>query len=248
MNYLKLILAVCVFYAPVLAIDTRYYYRRPTASAVGPIEFVAAAGNNFAATRSPTVNYPTCAANDILLAIFCADGTAAFGGSKAGWALLGSDTDILPDQTGAVFWKKADGSESGVSDPWTNIMDTNETGRVIVLAYRNCSTTSPINASNVSDRGSATAADTTSITPSVNNCMIVGAFTIDPGATPRTFAWDAGITERIDYGTTPTAQNGSDAGIYVGDKLQTTAAASTLGGDFDGAEHSTAIAIALAPL
>lgn len=33
MNYLSLILAVCVFYAPVLAVDTRYYFRRPTVSA-----------------------------------------------------------------------------------------------------------------------------------------------------------------------------------------------------------------------
>lgn len=215
----------------------------------GPIDFVAAAGNNFSATRSPSVDYPTCVANDVLIAIFCADGTASYNGSPPlGWNFIDADDDGVVDQTGAVYWKLADNDDSGSSDPWTNITAANETGRVIVLAYRNCNTTTPINASNVSGRGSTTGQDTSSITPTVDNCMIVAAFVIDPGAFPRTFTWDATIVERIDQDTTPTGQNGTDAGIHVGDKLQTTAGAITLGGDFPAAENAVAIAIALAPL
>lgn len=48
MNYLKLILAVCVLYAPVLAVDTRYYFRRPTVSGVTYI-----INENFEGTGKP---------------------------------------------------------------------------------------------------------------------------------------------------------------------------------------------------
>ena len=77
--------------------------------------------------------------------------------------------------------------------------------------------------------------------------MIVGILTIDPGANPRTFTWDGGITERVGQGTTPSGQNSVTAGVYIGDKLQTTAAAITLGGDFNAAESAGRRTYALTP-
>lgn len=250
MKLLASFLIAWLVYAPFIgfAVETRYYDGAPPAVSAGPITFIGAAGNNFSATRSPTVNYPTCANGDALIAIFCADGSASYNGTFGTWATLGDEEDGVPDQTGAVFWKVTNGSESGSSAPWTNITAANETGRVIVLAFRNCHATTPINASNISSRGSSAAQDTTSITPSVNNCMIIGAFCIDPGAFPRTFTWDAGITEIIDQDTTPSGQNSTEAGIYIGIKLQTTAAGITLGGDFPAAENAISISIALEPL
>jgi len=217
----------------------------------GPVTFVAATGNNFATTRSPSLTYPTCSTNDILIAFFCADGTADYTGSPpAGWSYINHINDGVVDETGAAFWARVDGTDvvSGETKIWTNITAANETGRVIILAYTNCKLTgSPINTSSFIGRGSVTAHDTSSITPSVDNCMIIGAFCIDPGADPRTFTWDGGITELIDSGTTPTGQNALDAGLHIGEYLQATAAAITLGGDFPSAENSVAIALALAP-
>jgi len=252
MKYLIAFLAAWMVYAPavVWALPSQYFFRRQSStSSSTPIEFVAAAGNNFSGTRSPTVNHPTAVANDVWIAVFGATGTSDYSGTPpSGWTKLHEADGGSAFESGAVFWRRATGSEGG-SSYWENITANNESGRVIVLAYRNCiESGSPINASATpKSDGSTTAKDSNVVTSTVDNCMIVCAIVIDPGSVPQTFTWDSPIDERIDSGTTPTGQNADVAGIYVGDKIFATAGGTTLGGDFPTAEHAAIFAYALTP-
>jgi hypothetical protein len=223
------------------------------ATSTGPIAFVGVAVNSFTTTRSPTVILPTCATNDIVIVIICADTAPIFGGSPpAGWTQIGSSVaDSTGDQIAAVYWARVDGTTvvSGSSTPpWTNILNSNESGMSAAIAFSGCTTSgSPINVSGSIGGGAATASDGPSITPTVNNCMIVGIRTIDPGAATRTFTWDAPFTLRLGYSTTPSGVNGTTAGIYIGTNLQTTAAAISPAGDFDATEASSRFSLALSP-
>lgn len=211
------------------------------------ISFVAASGGNFSATRSPTtVAEPAgCADNDILLVYFSTDTDHSTNGAPpAGWTKVaeiqdGTDTGL------SCFWKRRSGAESAT---WTNIFAANESGRWIMLAYRDCITTgSPLDVAAITGTETATAWDTTTITPVTDRCMVVAAFGADPAADPRLFTWDAGITERIDSHTTPTGQNALLAYITIGDKLVTPAAGTTLGGDVNSTDTAAWIALALKP-
>jgi hypothetical protein len=222
-------------------------------AASGPIAFVGVQVNAFSTTRSPSVISPTCSTNDILLAVICADGAASFDGSPpTGWTLLHQETDGGADQTSAVFWARVDGTNvlSGETKTWTTIMAANEIGLSAVIAFSGCKTSgSPISAASPAPTpgGSATAQDGPSVTPTVDNCMIVGIRTIDPGASTRTFTWDAPFTMRLGFSTTPSGVSGTTAGIYIASYLQGTAAAISPAGDFDAVETATRFTYALEP-
>jgi hypothetical protein len=247
-----LITAIFFWSPPLGAIPLWIFSGGTPAAPTGPIAFVAVAVNSFTTTRSPTVILPTCSTNDIVIVTICADTGPVFGGSPpAGWTQIGSSVaDTSLDQISAIYWARVDGTTivSGSSTPWTNILNSNESGLSAAIAFSGCKTSgSPINASGSIGGGAATASDGPSITPTVNNCMIVGIRTIDPGAATRTFTWDAPFTLRLGYSTTPSGVNGTTAGIYIGTNLQTTAAAISPAGDFDATEASSRFSIALSP-
>lgn len=234
---------------PLQAQGLKSFLSGGVASTSAPIEYVGAAANNFAATRSPTVNLPVVNDNDIMILILSSDTSHDSNGSlPSGWTKLDMESDVLPDHTSSTFWKRAVSGDSGGTVSFANVFAATEDGIAVVVAYRNCvATGSPFNAEGSVGGGNITGHDTPSITPSINNCMIVGIITIDPGATPRAFTWDGGIDERVGSGTSPSGQNGTLAAVYVADQIQATAAPITLGGDFATAEHASRYTYALTP-
>jgi hypothetical protein len=248
-QYLLLLLAVLAAYAPSLcwALPSNSFFRRSVpAVSSGPIEFVAATANNFSATRTPSISYPTSAADDILILAFATDTTASFDGTPPpGWAKLRDSNDGVSDTTGAIYWKRSTGSESGV---WTNITAATEDGIAVVLAFRNCvATGSPFNTDEAAIPGGAvTAHNCPTTTTTVDGCMVVGVLAIDPGGA-RTYTWDAGWTERIGLSTTPSGTNSSLGALYIGTRLIETAAAAIPGGDFDTAESAAKFTFSLTP-
>jgi len=197
------------------------------------------------------VNYPTPVANDIWIAIFCATDAADWNGTvpaSSGWTKLNQGSGSIASETAAIFWKRSDGGEAA-TQTWTDITAANETGRVVILVYRNCKTSgSPINASGTPVAGGSVAAhNCPSVTSSVNNCMIVGILCIDPGSATRSYVWDSPATERIDHDTTVSGMKSPDAAIYVGDSILATAGSLVIGGTFNAAEHAAKFSYALEP-
>lgn len=250
-NYITYFLAIWCLWAPavVWALPQRLFFRRPPTSSGGPIEYVGATVDTFSATRSPTVNYPTVLANDIIITVMATDTPATFSGTPpgSGWTEEDEADDALPDGTTVVFWKRAAGGET--SEAWTNIMAANEDGVVATVVFRNCKTSgSPFNqAATPVSGGSVTNHDCPTVTTTVDGCMVVGILGIDPASSTRTYTWDAGWDERVGYATTPSGVNGLLGAIYIGSDLQTTAGASTPGGDFNSAEHAAKFTYALEP-
>jgi hypothetical protein len=248
-QYLLLLLAILAAYAPALcwALPSNTFFRRPPAAASAPIEYIGATASNFSATRTPTITYPTSAADDILILAFALDTVGVFDGAPPlGWTKLRDSNDGATDTTGAIFWKRSSGSESGV---WTNLTADTETGIAVCLAFRNCvATGSPFNTDEEPIPGGAvTAHNCPTTTTTVNGCMVVGVLAIDPGAGTRTYTWDAGWTERIGLSTTPSGMNSAVGALYIGTRLIETAAAAIPGGDFDTAESAAKFTFSLAP-
>lgn len=212
-------------------------------------EYVDAAGTTFS-SASPTVNYPTVAANDIMVAVFSTDSThnTTPANAPAGWAQLHeADETGASDLSATTFWKRAGGAEPG-SEAWTNIFTSSESGRVIVFACRNCTTSgSPFDLSVTPETSaSGTAADIGGTT-TVANTLVVAIICCDPNADTRTFTWDGGITERIGLSTTPSGLASTFALIAIGEKLVTAAGAVSLGGDYDATEAKIEFLYALKP-
>lgn len=210
------------------------------------ITFVAAIGASFSGTASlSSIGEPAGSQNGDLLLYFMVTDTNhnTTGTPPTGWTKIG-EQDSGTDTSMSVFRKIRSGVEA---ENWTNIFDATETGRVIMLGYRGVDQTTPMDAAAVFGTESATAWDTGSITTVTANAMCVAAFGADPASDPYTFAWDAGITERIDSDTTPTGQNALSAYIAIGDKIIVTPAATTLGGDCSVSDTAASVIIALRP-
>lgn len=211
------------------------------------ITFVAAAGNNYSGSASPTTSVPAGVAdNDILLAFFTTDTVHDTTGTPpTGWTKIG-EGDVGADSSTSVFWKRA--ASEPASYAWTSIFAASETGIAIMLAYQGCfATGDPQDAAAVFGTESSTPWDTGAIVTVTDNALCVGAFGADPNSDPYTFAWDAGITERIDSDTSPTGQNGMSAYLAIGDKIITPPASTTLGGDSSVGDTPVSVIIALKP-
>lgn len=215
----------------------------------GSIVFIEAVGTDFTATQSPSISYPLAdrEVNDIWLAVFATETTHTSAAAPAGWFKT-NEVDGAGDSV-SVFWKRVDGTED--SETWTTMFASTETGRCIILSYRGCITTgTPFDTLATNVGGTGTAHDTTSITTTVVNTMLVSFFTCDPAnAGVSTFAWDAGqdITERIDSDTAVVGNNGVLAAIYVAEKPKAAAGAVTMGGDSSQSETMLELIYALKP-
>ncbi len=215
-----------------------------------PIAWVGAAVTQNIGNVSPTINYPTVVANDIMLCVFASGTTNTYPGTPpTGWTKLNSQNDGASDSSGAVFWKRAGASEPA-SEEWTDIFNAadGEHGQIIVVAYRNCKASgSPINTSAVTSSTAGTEKTVGTVTPTVSGCMLVAIMTCDPTATSE-FTFDAGPTTRINRASTPTGvESGNNGLIDIAEYLQSTAAEITFAGDYNEDEAASHFVYALEP-
>jgi hypothetical protein len=211
----------------------------------GGIMFISVTTTPVASTRSPTISYPTAVANDIWLLFISSDTVVDFNGTPpAGWTKIGADVDASFNTT-AVFWRRATGSE-GASEAWTNIISASNNAIAAIVVYRGCELTGdPQDATMVPETSGFGTAKDISITTATNGAMVVAAFGVDSDGSALTFAWDAGIDERLDSGTTPSGRASTGEQLHIGDRVVSVAGVAAMGGDLSSGTSGAEIAIAL---
>jgi len=198
------------------------------------ITWVSAAGNNFNGLN-PTVNYPSVQVNDIMIAIFASDTAHTTNVLPLGWLSLGTVTHIGGGDGGlSVCWKRAS-SDEPASEVWTNFFTSSESGRNVVISYRNCiSTGDPFDATTLgpSDESFGTGTSLTSASTVINTMAV---YIVGGDIQSNSITWGEGITLRIDSTTTPTgvANITSFTGVLmVGEKALPSNGSVTMTGTF----------------
>lgn len=208
MNRILLILALlvaCVFTA---SADRRRLMMARNAAATSiayrSLETNIWSANNF------TINKPVgTATGDILVFFICTDTAAAWTNATA-WTL--QETNSNAGAGFLAFTRVVDGSE-GAS--FSVNFDAVESGGAILLAYSGASAFDTDGAETGAP-GIGVAHTTAAITPSVNNCMLIGAIYIDPAGDPT-------YTEVSGFPLKGYVLRSTSGTIAVAEKLQTTA-------------------------
>lgn len=195
-----------------------------------------AAFSSYSATRSPGVDVPSSvAADDILIALIGCGGSSGdlTGTPPTGWAEFEPEVDVGTALTAGFFWKRStDGSEGGTTITFTDIWAATETGKCICFAVRDgLASGDPFAGKATETTTTGTAKDTAALTPSVADCLAIGAMW---HASSRTFTWDGGITEEYDQSGAGGTDGGSNPGWWVGSKLLSGSPNTSLGGDTTG--------------
>lgn len=204
------------------------------------VAFVAAATTNIGGTSVSPTTPAGVVDGHALIQVITTDSDHAISVAPAGWTQVGTtQTDAATDSSTSVFRKIASGEGGTLTGP---TFGTTENGLCAVLAYSGVDGSAPINAF-AQSTGTSGTQSSPSITPTVDNCMIVAIYGTDPAAgqagTPETSPLAA--TERVD------AINGTLGYIYVQEFLQTTAAAVVLQPATITADNYSRFAVALTP-
>ncbi len=193
------------------------------------------------AGTSVTANVPAGVVNgDLLLLILGLGLDTAAPTTPTGWTLERSRDDATNGQGFRVYKRIAASEPSsytvtlGVSSDWA----------ATIVAYSGTTAIgSAVHAAADALNGNTTAQASPSVTPTVNDCMIVAIFSADSTAnhTPVTPDASPAATERLEYGT-----GTGDLNLYVEEFLQGTAAAVSLDATFTTAPAAGMIAATLA--
>lgn len=179
-------------------------------------------------TSAVSVSYPAdiISGDFIVLATIGANQASA---TPSGWTHLGSSVGTGPAGTAGgicidLYYKFATGSETSSQ----TVADSGDFTAGLMVAYRNVSSSSPIdNYSTAIAATASTAVSCPSVTTSSDNCLIVNFVASDVDSTgSRLSGWTnanlTGITERFDNGTT----QGSGGGLGIAQGPLATAGAS----------------------
>lgn len=186
-----------------------------------------AADSPYSATQSPDSTYPsTVNANDIIICVFIGSSDAdANGTPPTGWTRLYNDSVGTGLYMG-VFWKRADGSETGTLT-WTTIFAASESGTSVMFTVSGAITTgTPVETCLVSTTTTGTAKDSTAKTPTASDTLAVGLFA---HSSARTFVWDSPQVEEYDSNTTP--DGGNNPGLFACSLQLSGTPSTSVGGD-----------------
>ena len=176
------------------------------------------------ATQSPVVDAPAGILDDDLILIFLVTNTATNVSAPAGWSQAGTEIDIGgTDATTALIYKIASGE--GASWTLTNIFPVNSFALSVAIVYRSVDTVTPIHKVDQAAAVAATSLSGPSVTPTLDNCMIVQFGGCDPGASAYSMTPDASpvATERFD-----SKIDGNNFYAFIQEYLQAAAAAIAL--------------------
>jgi hypothetical protein len=192
------------------------------------------------AVASPTIDLPTGLAADDVLILCAATDTTHTAGAATGWTHILSQADGT-DSTLSVWWRLATGSEGATEV--VAMFAAGESCAYGCVAYRGVDTSAPINQQASADNGASGSISGPSVTPAVDNCMIIqihggdhtAGFSATPDASPV-------ANERVDQ-----INAGTGAYIYLQDYLQGTAAAIALDSTKSSSMDDASIQLALKP-
>jgi hypothetical protein len=206
------------------------------------VVFRAATSGPITSTASPTVTAPTGLADgDVIIIGLGMNDVVTIGGSPTlnGFTSLGV-VAAGTQGSGHVLWKVANGE--GASWTFTNLWSAASTAAYGCVAYQDdAAGDAGLDQSASNAPASSTTPVSASITPSVDNCMVVGVFVGDH-ATGVTATTLGGATERVD------TNNGGQGACYIEELLQTTAAAVTMSATFSSAVETSIFNLSVKPV
>jgi hypothetical protein len=198
-----------------------------------------AAASSAGSTSVPVDAPASLAANDMMVhAWMSKSATNTITGSPAGWATAGIQPDVGPDADATLIWswKIAEAGDIGATFTWT--MGTSAAWHSPgVLRYTVAGGMVPVlNTSGLAGDTASTVHVTAEITPSVNGCMLVGAWGMGSGSS--TWTLDASLASRYNASL-------QSEPICVGDVIQTTAAAVTKTSNSSGGQDASMLLAAI---
>jgi hypothetical protein len=176
--------------------------------------------SDIATTASPVLTYPTGIADGDILFAWIGTTTTCTLSSLTGWNLVATYPVGSASQW-TLLWRTA--ASEGSSWTFTNLFTATKIGAGVVIAYRGLSTTAPILDANWAASGSVTSLAGPTVTPKIDNSMIVQFAGCKPTTSAFSGTPDALATERYD-----SKANGNNAYVYIEEYQQTTAAALAL--------------------
>lgn len=146
---------------------------------------------------------PTSTTTDDIMIAFVnvnVNGTSITPDGTYGWTLISNNQPVSGAQE-AIYWRLATSSEPSTYT-WT--FGSTQRNRVQIITYRGVHTTSPINTYNyyATASGLPSTHDITTITPSVDNCLLVCMFGQDNQTSGITVTEPSGFTEFADLTAT----------------------------------------------
>ena len=180
------------------------------------------------ATRSPVVTKPTGVQDGDLLLMFAVTNTTADVTGVAGWTKIGAEVDFTPDGstvdgTTALLYKWASGE--GATWTMTNMFAATETADIVVMAYTGANS---IHKSAQADTAAnVTSVSGPSVTPTLDNCMIVQFVGTDPGTGTYAGTPDSSPTGTQRWDAKNVGANSAEY-IFIQEYAQTSAAAIAL--------------------
>jgi len=194
-------------------------------------------------TDSPVVTAPTGLADgDVVIVAFGMNDVVTIGSSPTlnGFTDLGVQPTAASGGAGHVLWKVASGE--GSSWTFTGLWSASTLAAYGCVAYQDdaAGDASP-DQSAVNAPAASTTPVSASITPSVDNCMVVACFGGDhqSGSTATPLG---GATERVDI------ENGGGGAVYIEELLQTTATAQTMSATFSASAETSIFNLSIKPV
>lgn len=185
--------------------------------------------------------YAGAASGDLALAFFVGNTTAITLTTPTGWTIVGT-TEVSggSDSRGYLYRRVLDGAEGATLT--ATYGGAGMSGAACMVGYTGVDQTNPINGAASDPFASSTTPSGPTLTPSVDNCMVVAFFGTDASATGRTWTAPTGYTERVDFQDT-----GPFVHLGVFEKQQTTAGAETPQPTLSTADEGVAWTVALLP-
>lgn len=204
------------------------------------VAFKNATGANNSGTTTWTVTKPAWVADGDMLILFAgSDSVHTITTAPSGFTQIQSTIGTGTDDSSLTIWWKQASSESAT---WDIVFGASESGATGLLGYTgHLASTAPESVAGTRP-ASSTLIAAPSITPSVNDCMVVAIYGADPAGAPTGTA-DASpaATERLDFA------NSALQHLYAQDFLQTTAAAVVLEATMTAADTYCTISLAIKP-
>jgi hypothetical protein len=210
-----------------------------------------ASANANVATAATTINVPvpTYTVGDLLLAFLCiAQNTSTndFSSVPGGWTLIDNLQVFNPGTSRVGIWWRIAASEPGTYQWGTAATDN---WAAVMASYSGVDSVAPINQhSALSSPGNESTGVTNSITPTVDGCLIVGAFGEDGLGAGGVGTWSAASGETLRDQAIDTTQMCT---ACIEDIAQATAAAITVSATYTNSPLSPTnmgkLIVALAP-
>lgn len=187
---------------------------------------VQSSSTNTSTDTTPDGNRPTGTTDgDLLLAALFVSQGATISAVPSGWTLIREDTSGTSART-ALYWKIA----SSEPATWTWTISTSANAGVHVLRLDGHDPISPINQHSGQGNTSSTSVTAPAVTPSTNDCLLIGWFHVAANATFTAPASMSEVTDAVGGGSSRALESAQEllsggSGASTGTRVATASTA-----------------------